>query len=1081
MAEAIRCPQGHRCELSGDSSVLVCPVCGGAAEGVVAAVPPLPRPPPAAVVRLKEELLAPHHRRSVSPPEHPPIDGYEILETLGQGGMGIVYRAWHVRLKRQVALKMVAAGAHARPEVLSRFHTEAEAVARLIHPSIVQVYEVGDTLRGPYISMEYVEGGSLRESLDGTPWTAKRAAEFIATLAEAVHFAHTRGVIHRDLSPGNVLLATDGTPKITDFGLAKLLGGGEGGRTQAGVILGTPSYMPPEQSGASADSIGPPADVYALGAILYELITGRPPFVGETALETARQVVHDEVLSPRRLQRKLPADLETICLKCLEKNPGKRFGSAEALRDDLRRFANDEPIQARPIRAAERAWRWCRRNPMVAALAASVALLLAVIAVGASLTTMRLLHDRRVIVRNLERAESAEQTASDKLWESYLTQARARRWSGRPGRRYESLVALSAAARMRPAPALRNEAIACMALPDLRPVRKWQGLLSGTKESMTVIGFDSSLTRYVRADATGSLSVRRVADDVELLHIRSGGRQTRHLQFSRDGRFVAAIDGKMGLMLWGAQRGEPISIPPLAVSNIAIDFSPDSQSVAVGHADDGTIGIFDLATGKERKRLKSGRPAHVLRFDPTGRRLAVATFPPNEVVIHDLETEEVARLPHPAAPRALGWHPDGKLLATGGSGPYYAIYLWDTQTNTQRGVLRGHQAEVMRIAFHPRGHIMASVAWDGVVRLWDPLAGSELVSCPGAGWRTSQFSADGRLLAYACDGMNVGLWEVTDAPEYRVLRGHRGRPDRVEFSHDGSLLATAADDGVRLWNRQTAQEVAFLDVGPSHSALFHPSGESVITSGRSGVHRWPIETDAQTAEKTIRVGPSVRLAPGLDHAFDFAAQSADGKTIVSVGDAGKAVVVNSSRPNHRVVLDGHSRLSNVAISPDGRFVATGTWKGTGVKVWAAESGLLVQDLPVDGSANVAFDPMGKWLGTATAAEVRLWEIGSWRPGIRVPRLDVGTSAPGRLAFSPDGKLLAISRNSFLIQLVEPVTGDELATLESPEPHFLTWLSFSADGCQLAATSQDRVVQVWDLGLIRRQLAAMNLGWDPPPR
>ena len=297
----------------------------------------------------------------------PEVAGYEILGELGRGGMGVVYKARQVRLNRLVALKMILAGEHAGTEAAVRFLAEAEAVARLQHPHIVQIYAFGDQDGRPYFAMEYVAGGSLADRLDGTPWPAGDAARLVETLARAIHEAHRQGIVHRDLKPANVLLTADGTPKVADFGLAKWLDV-EAGLTRTDHVLGTPSYMAPEQAEGGATQVGPAADVYALGAILYELLTGRPPFRAATALETLEQVKSAEPIAPGRLQPGLPRDLETICLKCLRKEPARRYAGADALAEDLRRFGAGEPILARPVSGVERAWRWCRRKPALAAL-----------------------------------------------------------------------------------------------------------------------------------------------------------------------------------------------------------------------------------------------------------------------------------------------------------------------------------------------------------------------------------------------------------------------------------------------------------------------------------------------------------------------------------------------------------------------------------------------------------------------------------------------------------------------------------------------------------------------------------------
>ena len=295
------------------------------------------------------------------------VAGYDILGELGRGGMGIVYKARHLALKRIVALKMVLDGAHVGPVQLARFRAEAEAVAQLQHPNIVQVHEVGECGGRPFFSLEFVEGGSLDRKVKGTPLLPREAAAVVEKLAHAMHVVHQQGIIHRDLKPANILLTADGTPKITDFGLAKDLGS-ESGQTASGAVMGTPSYMAPEQASGKVKEIGPLSDVYALGAILYELLVGRPPFKGATVLETLMQVTTDEPVAPSRFVAKVPADLETICLKCLEKVPRKRYASAAELAEDLGRWLAGEPIRARPVGRRERTWKWVRRNPVVAAL-----------------------------------------------------------------------------------------------------------------------------------------------------------------------------------------------------------------------------------------------------------------------------------------------------------------------------------------------------------------------------------------------------------------------------------------------------------------------------------------------------------------------------------------------------------------------------------------------------------------------------------------------------------------------------------------------------------------------------------------
>jgi serine/threonine protein kinase len=296
-----------------------------------------------------------------------PIPGYEILGELGRGGMGVVCKARQVKLNRLVALKMILAGPHADEPELVRFRAEAEAVARLQHPHIVQIFEVSEQDGRPFFSLEYVAGGSLADKLVGTPWPAQRAAELVETLARAVHAAHQQGIVHRDLKPANVLLTPDGQPKITDFGLAKRLDADKG-QTQSGAIVGTPSYMAPEQAGGKAREVGPAADVYALGAMLYELLTGRPPFVAPTPLDTLLLVLSDDPIPVRQRNCQVSRNLETICLRCLRKEPAQRYASAAALAEDLHLYLQGEPIQSHPEGDFRRGVRWAKRNPNAVAM-----------------------------------------------------------------------------------------------------------------------------------------------------------------------------------------------------------------------------------------------------------------------------------------------------------------------------------------------------------------------------------------------------------------------------------------------------------------------------------------------------------------------------------------------------------------------------------------------------------------------------------------------------------------------------------------------------------------------------------------
>jgi serine/threonine protein kinase len=408
-----------------DPSGTIDPASRAAPGEMMGEFPPTIRPSPANQATIDFELLAAGASSQVQTVDAsvfdsegtggaskwPKVAGYQILGELGRGGMGVVYKARQRGLHRLVALKMILAGAHAGDQLLSRFGIEAEAVARLQHPNIVQIYEVGQQEGLPYFSLEFVDGGPLDSRISGKPQAPREAAQLIETLARAVHFAHRQGIIHRDLKPANILMTQAGVPKITDFGLAKRLEEGDSSETKSGTIMGTPCYMSPEQARGDVRTVGPLSDLYTLGAILYELLTGRPPFQGANAMDTLTQVTRDEPVPPARSQPNTPRDLETICLKCLQKEPTKRYTDCFELSEDLRRFLAGEPILARPVGQVERLWRWSRRNPKLAGAIATILLLLLVVSVGSTWAAVTIRAKKDLAEQNEKKAIANEQLA----------------------------------------------------------------------------------------------------------------------------------------------------------------------------------------------------------------------------------------------------------------------------------------------------------------------------------------------------------------------------------------------------------------------------------------------------------------------------------------------------------------------------------------------------------------------------------------------------------------------------------------------------------------------------------------------
>jgi serine/threonine protein kinase/WD40 repeat protein len=1015
----------------------------------------------------------PSRTTAAVPSELPIIPGYEIVKELGRGGMGVVYWAWQMSLNRAVALKMVLAGSHASSGELERFRTEAEAIARLHHPNIVQIYDVGRHGAHPYMTLEYVEGGSLAQKLTGAPQPARQAAQLVETLARAVHSAHEHGIIHRDLTPGNVLLTADGAPKITDFGLAKLVVGGREVRTQSGAIVGTPSYMAPEQAAGRGKEIGPATDVYALGTILYEMLTGRPPFRAETPLETLIQVQADEPVPPSRLQPKLPRDVATICLKCLEKDPSKRYGTAVALAEDLRRFLAGESILARPVGSPEKLWRWCRRKPVVTGLAASVAFLLIVITLVSTLSALWL---------GRERIETKKQ-----LVNAYLSQVQALRGSGRAGHRFTSLQILGDTAKLVRSlklddeyiPKLRNEAIACLALFDLSLEKEWDGW---SPNESSKIDFDGALAHYARADRKGAVSIRRVEDDAEILRLPAHGYAGSSYNFglyslwwSRDGKFLAVeSEPDHGLKVWRlAERKCIVETEAAFTSKMgAADFSPDGRELVVGHQD-GTLSLHDLSSGQPPRQLQPGLTAigH-LAFHPKKRQVAVACIP--DVRICDLESGKVVTtLPMSRGASWVAWNPEGTTVAASGAGTDFKIYLWDPATRKQTQVLGGHDSGGIAFNFNHRGDLLASTGWERVLRLWDPRTGRQLFNTPAA-ILIPRFSPDDRLAA-AIDGTQLRLFKVTVSRGYRTLvrgpvldgEGYRA----TAFSPDGRLLAAAMWDGVGLWDAASGTASGFLPLGDTADVLFEPSG-ALLTNSRAGVLRWPIQV-APTSTGVVRIGPPHKLPlPAITHI----ACSQDGKVLaMTQGDGG--LVLHNDRPNELVRAHHHYDVRNIAISPDGRLVATGSHWGLHVKVWEARTGNLVVELPVGPVAISTFSPDGRWLAARGGSwgVCRLWAVDSWREG---PAID--TSMLPAFAFSPDSKLLAVGTSQGIIRLVDPDTGREYARMEDPNQQQIETLTFSPDGTQLVVTAgAGQSCHVWDLRDLGQSLAQLGLAWELP--
>jgi WD40 repeat protein len=1006
---------------------------------------------------------------------------YELLAEIGRGGMGIVYRARQNSLNRIVALKIILAGRWASEAQVQRFRAEAEAAAALAHPNIVPIYEVGERQGQQFFSMKLVEGGSLAERTAGgsrgkgerekegqgageaasgpAGFQPRETATLLAKISRAVHFAHQRGIVHRDLKPTNVLIDREGEPHLTDFGLAKRLESASH-LTHTQTVLGTPAYMAPEQAAGRNDQVAATADIYSLGAMLYEMLAGRPPFTGPTPLDVLQQVRERHPRPPRSLNPAVPRDLETICLKCLRKEPRRRHATAAELADDLDRWLAGRPILARPVPWPERFWLWARRNPA----AACAGLLLLLLAVGSMAAALRL-------QRESARAHKAEQGAVEKLRASYLAQARAERLSGVVGRRAKSLEAVAAAARLQPSLELRNEAIAALALLELGPPVTWRS--PDKKAAPDRVLVEPGFAHYAIFGERGGITVHRTEDGVVMRQLESpSARQVIQRRFSPDGRFLAAAYRGARTFVWDLHR---TNRAPRA-SLVAIDelshplaFAPDGRKLAVAGADR-QVHFYDLHTGTETDAFDIEAIPFQMEFDPGGEILAVMAGA--EVQLWDARRRTRTRtLAHSIDGTLLAWHPAGRWLAVGYSNG--DLRLWDAETGEARP-LAGHTQYIWSLAFDPSGEFLSSQSWDGTPRFWEPASGQQLLWMRHAA--VLDVSRQGDRVAFRDDEGGAGAWDILRSGVFRSWSSVSTRHPHlrgIDVSRDGRWLTFGERGGWHLFDLEQRKEVAGIELQGVRSSLFQPGGGWVWTVSPAQVARWPLETKA-AAPDSVKIGtPEILLsAPASD--FQRGAFSPDGRWLAVAGHR-RSVLIDANDPERTVEFSKGRAQSFATVSPDHLWVAAASHVGVDVTLWDARDGRFARQLSSGDNTRIAFSPDGRALATATTRECALWDTQSWTVRRRWP-LGLSGGVPVPVAFSPDGQWIAVAATRSEVRLLDIRTGAELATLTPPLPQNLNTLVFSADGRYLAGDTLARVAHVWDLHALRRELAVMKLDW-----
>jgi serine/threonine protein kinase/WD40 repeat protein/tetratricopeptide (TPR) repeat protein len=958
----------------------------------------------------------------------------------------------------------------------------------------------------------------------------REVARLGAQVADALDHAHRQGVIHRDIKPSNLLLDAQGNVWVTDFGLAKLVEGDE--LTQSRDLVGTLRFMAPERFRGVTDRRG---DIYALAATLYELLTLQPTFGEHDQGRLIDQITHESPKPLRQHDRRIPRDLETVVQKALAKDPKDRFATAGELGDELRRYLESRPIRSRPVGPAERMWRWCKRNPGLAAANITAGLLTTVLAIGSTIAAWtyrdqlhRLDTEQGRTKANLLRALKAEETANERLartqkaerqaklalGQSLLSEGAALQRSGLIGQRFDSLDRLARAARELASdpegrarlPELRDHAIAAMGLTDLRIV--WQHKIGPALE----FARDPPLERYAVVEPrSGQTVVSRLDDDRELFRVPRPDASFNWAwpSFSSDGQYLMVgyvLNGGGDLVdVWHVGRRERVFRQQSRGGGLP--FHPDGRRLVFAPPGKDLI-VWDLVLCQELKRLRLDARPTDLKIDPAGRRLAANgdyTKPDDAawVKIFDLETGGVlASWTGQVGKRAMSWSSDGRLLALGDRDGQ--VFVWDVERGRLASVLQGHTTDVLDCDFAPGSYLLASTSWDGTVRLWDAATGEPLVSTPTKTGDFLRFSLDGRQLVFR-NGPTLDIYEVAHGRDVRTLNPSLigNRTERIadesvfaaQFSPDGRLAALGTNDGVSLYEVSGGHELARLKTGRCETVLFDPDGRYLFTYSGRGLFRWPIRHHSDGGTEALRVGPPELLheATQGQRGFHKATWLPDQRTLAMIDNVStRVLVVDTTRPRQArfrapTLSGSHGGMTSISVSSDGRWAAAGGWQQAGITIWDLPRRRLERVMPpggdaLDNSFAAAFSPDGRWLISCTANESArgyyFWEVGTWKRGPFISQVPSGTLAAP--AFSPGGRLTAVTVSPQQVRLAETASGRAIAHLSTLQPLEPTPLAFSPDGTKLIASTNRRTALMWDLGRIREQLRTMHLDWDQPP-
>lgn len=974
---------------------------------------------------------------SLGPTELPQqIGRFELRGEIGRGGFGVVLRAHDTKLARDVAIKIPRPEALVSDDLRERFLREARAAGAVDHPNIVSIYEVGEEGPISYIAAAYIPGPTLAAWFSGRkgPLDFEQASRLILVLAQALDHAHSRGVVHRDIKPGNILLQpnsdnsqskrlSDYTPKIADFGLAKLRESTEVA-TCTGAMLGTPAYMAPEQAAGKTSEIGPVTDVYSLGAILFELLTGQPPLRGESDIDTLRRIVSDEPPLVRIARPRVPRDLEAICLKCLEKRPSQRYPSAAALASDLQSFLEGKTTQARPIGTTRRVYRWARHRPTVAALLLFSLLTLSLLVVGGWTYNARLSGALQVAEAERNRAES-ETLVSRQLLYSAEVRLAYDAWHSFNRKRTIELLE-----RQIPAPGQ----------VDLREFA-WHWLWG---ESHAEVRTFEGHTADVFA-----------------------------VEFSPDGQTLATASKDGTARIWDVASGNVLHTLDGHSSEVTcVAFSPDGTRLATG-SEDLQIILWDPATGEALHTL-TGHDDHVLTvaFSPDGRQLASGGRD-KQVRLWDLSTHQQVQSPEPntSVVRCIRYSPDGQTLAACDEDG--TIHLWMTADWQHRAPLRNSDGPLFAIDFQDDSKHLVSAGRDSTLYCWD-LESNTCAPHPESknheSWiRDSKLSPDGTLVANANQNGFTVLWrmdsEENDGPiQVSTIQGHEGRVWNVAWSPDGKHLATAgADNVIRLWDVE--KQLGISPYSPSSGWVwdlaFTGDTTKFVTAHQGGdLCTWDAATHGlQATCKSIRAGDRTVLS--VHPTLNLAAMSAWSIKSVQLVDlsTGKVVLQKGTFPGSVNDIEFNDTKSMVAVATAVRTVHVLDLPG------GEERYVLQDDQPVNW---VAFSPDGTKLLTCSR-ELRLWDADS---GELLWGRRQYEANPRNAIFSPNGQVIAAAIGNRIIALIDPTTGEIIGELQSTAGR-ANVMVFSPDGRTLAiGTQEPGLVALWDIRT-RQELCVME--------